>query len=372
MQTIDLKTRQDKLGSRLKTMIETGTEKAGAVFARLRAYPPQDSLTFLGKGGDLSIAQVDGAPDQIRIHDAKSDRSFARIHPHAMGQLAAILDLPGAHLRGELTSGTPWRVEGAAQYLNQHLTYAPQKRVLVRSASGEGEIRAVLSDKYRRTDSAELVRAFAAAIRIHGLLPIDARDDGLVWSVRALAPQGFAVELPDGSTDYLAPIVSLRNSDYGASATQLDLGAMRLVCANGAVGEVAHRSVHLGAAIPDDVELSEETIRSESLTLGLILRDSIASACKPERWGKVLAKIQKSAQTQVEKPAEFIAGLAKVRKLTQAQADAVSDLLLQRNPEQIPAGPVTRYTVAQAVSYLAHAEESTQARAELEALAATI
>ncbi|MCA9002101.1 MAG: DUF932 domain-containing protein [Planctomycetes bacterium] len=368
--TIDFDKKPAILGARLSQMIETGRDQARAVFANLRAYPPTDALTHIGRGGQVSIDHIQGTTE-VRISDTTTGGEWSRIHPNAMGQLGQMLDLPGGHLRAELTSGEEWRVAAACDYLRAHLTLTASKRVLIRTASGNGgmDVRAILSDRYRRIDSALLAATFGHAINAGGLVPYQASDDGLAWSIGAVSPRAFIIDLPDGSQDHVAPVIRLSNSDFGTGATTLSIGLLRTLCANGLVGEIAHRAVHLGSAIPDDVELGADTIQAESQAQSLVLRDRVAAACDPAKIEKIIAKLRKAATQTIEKPMDYVDALSKARRITQAQGEQVKDILLKRDPEQVPSGAITRYTVAQAVSYLAHGTEAVNDRGNLEALA---
>ena len=87
------------------------------------------------------------------------------LHGHAIGQLAARMNIPSRYLR-ELATGEPWQRSLATDMLNQHAIHTPRSRVLLRTVGTE--VRGVLSDSYRRIDSQSSLIAFLQEAKRQG------------------------------------------------------------------------------------------------------------------------------------------------------------------------------------------------------------
>ena len=72
------------------------------------------------------------------------------LHNNAVRQLAEKMDIPSKYLR-ELSEGSAWQRQLAAEILNKTSGWTPRTRVMIRTVGDQ--VRGVLSDSYRRLNS---------------------------------------------------------------------------------------------------------------------------------------------------------------------------------------------------------------------------
>jgi hypothetical protein len=130
------------------------------------------------------------------------------LHRHARSQVAERAGVPDMFVTRLLTK--PWGPALLADNLNQILEREDERRLLLRSV--RGEVRAVLSDTYRRMDSRPIVEAFATACADVGVVPYEGVGGDLRYSVRAVLPVVFQ---PAG-TEVIAFGIEMSSSDFGA------------------------------------------------------------------------------------------------------------------------------------------------------------
>lgn len=281
-----------------------------------------------------------------------SGGGWRRFHPHAVAQLSDRLGIPGAFVRREMNAGEPWRREVIADIVSSHLAQTPERdRFLVRSVGSE--IRGVLSDAYRRLSSPMLATAFRDGVLAAGAIPYEAGRNDLKWWVRAILPTPVDVVSRAHGTEWVGIGVRIGNSDFGAGALDLDAELLRLVCVNGMVGESVLRAVHLGGRLPPEIRFADETYAMDTQVQALAIRDALPQLLSAEYVEKATAPLRAAMDDEVDAE-KAVAGVVRATRIGKAQAADLSRLLMNRDGSIVPTGPVTRWSVAQAVSALAN------------------
>jgi hypothetical protein len=264
-------------------------------------------------------------------------------------------------------NGKDWQRGLMADVMATTLANVKPARVLVRSVGDS--IRGVLSERYRRLNSAVLAESGRAAIQAVGAVPVRATIDDLKWSIEAVNPNPVVLELGPHGQEMVALGVRFGNSDFGAGAEHVSAFMLRLRCLNGLIAESILRTIHLGGRINPDVLLSERTYRLDTQTQASAINDVIRGICSKSGIEDRIAKLRASAEEIID-PAVAVGGLVKAKRITKGEGDNVMAVIARNNPDEVPVGPATRYKLAQAFAFLGHADGVNADRGtEYEALA---
>ncbi len=343
----------DVLSQKLDTLVESGRAATARLIHRLRQDQVDDVVAPVGPGAGAARPTVFFDPQAQQVGVSYGGR-VRRFHPHAAAQFGVKLGIPSAWLRESL-AGAPWQRELIADVMSTTLQRtAVRERILLRAVGAE--VRGVLSDQYRRLDSATLIAGFAEACVAAGAVPYRAHVTDVAWSISAALPQPISLELEKHGVEHVAACVHLRSSDYGAGPLELSFEMLRLVCLNGLLGKSVLRQVHLGARLPDDMALSTQTYALDTATQTSALKDVTAKLFEPAYVRGQFARVQAAAKAELD-PEREIDGLVRARRLTPQEGEALEAALMRSNPAEIPAGPTTRWKFAQAVAWLAHGVE---------------
>jgi hypothetical protein len=367
MNLIALDPAHDVLAKKLDGLVESGKVEAERLVRRLREERIDDVVAPVGPdaGGARPSVFFDPKSKQVGISFGGKVRRF---HPHAAAQFGVKLGVPSAWLRESL-AGEPWRRELIADVMATTLQRTSvRERLLLRSVGAE--VRGVLSDQYRRLDSAAVVGAFADACDAVGAVPYRAHATDVAWAVSAVLPRPIALDLEKHGVEYVAACVHLRSSDFGAGPLELSFEILRLLCVNGLIGRSALRQVHLGARLPEDLTLSERTYRLDTETQASAVADIVGRLLEPAYVRGQFARVQAAAKAEVD-PEREVDGLVRARRLTPQEGEALEGAFMRGNPAEIPPGPTTRWKFAQAVAWLAHGVDRERGT-ELERLGGTL
>jgi hypothetical protein len=367
MHLVALDPSHDVLAKKLDDLVASGKVETESLVRRLRQERIDDVVAPVGPDAGSARPSVffDPKSKQVGVGFGGKVRRF---HPHAAAQFGVKLGVPSAWLRESL-AGEPWRRELIADVMETTLQRtAARERLLLRSVGAE--VRGVLSDQYRRLDSAVLVGAFADACAAAGAVPYRAHATDTSWSISAVLPQPIGLELDKHGTEFVAACVHVRSSDFGAGPLELSFEILRLLCTNGLIGRSALRQVHLGGRLPDDLVLSQKTFDLDSATQASAVGDVTTKLLEPAYVRGQFARVQAAAKAEVE-PEREVDGLVRARRLTPQEGEALEAALMRSNPAEIPAGPTTRWRFAQAVSWLAHGVDRERG-AELERLGGSL
>ena len=163
-----------------------------------------------------------------------------------------------------------------------------------------GQVRAFLSDSYRRYDSMKLYMAFLQAVSEQNALLLDAFSDESKDFFEVIHPQIVPVKTELNGTVFMSFGARLRHSDFGNGALELRTFNMQAVCLNGMVTETKLREIHLGGKLPDNINLSNETMRLDSMTKASAIRDTVKSIFSPDNLKNDVARIQRAGSIRID------------------------------------------------------------------------
>jgi hypothetical protein len=231
------------------------------------------------------------------------------------------------------------------------------------------EVRAFLSDSYRRLDSEMIFGTHIDEVFQNGGQLSDGYMDDTRIMVESMLPQPIEVSTEKNGIIYLAFGVRIDTSDYGVKALELRQFIMQGICLNGMVRQSVLRQIHLGARLPENMALSQKTYELDSMTTASAIRDLTkdlygASAIK-ERMLEI-----KAATDQTIDPVKELTGLFRAGKLFKSEMESVGELLMRNDPMDGLQGDATLWKLTQGITRYANQEDvSAIRRMELQEIA---
>ena len=333
---------------------------AGAhVLQHVQANAPQDAIVRASAFGFEVPAP--GPEGQFKLALKFGENGSTRsIHKHALGQLAERAGVPSAYLGDLASSESPWANQLAARILNDHTHLGmPQDRLLVRSVNGQ--VRGVLSDKYRRLDSLPLIEAFAGECQRFGAVCVGGTASDTRLALKALLPLVF--EPVKGEA--LAIGIEWFNSDFGAGKYGIRSYLLRLVCLNGATAEDAFSQVHLGGRLAEEISYSDKTLQLDTQTTMSATKDHVRMLLEPAKVNSFLDGIRRADERKVDW--RGVRGrLAK--SLNKGELEKVKEAFEGQDVVNLPPGQ-SEWRASNAVSWIANTVEDADRKLELERVA---
>lgn len=339
---------------RFEGLINKGKASMQGTLERIDAEVPDDFLVPYKK---MSFGARDGriildhpVPKGDEIHSAA-------LHPHALAQAAARADIPKTFVDRLIAKG-PETQELLAYNLNELLARDPGKS-LVRYVGNEA--RGVLSDKYRRMDSRQLIGALLKSAGDFGAIPVE----GVYLETRTVMKVVLPYVFEPVPNEVLIYGLAWGNSEYGDGAYWIRSFLTRLWCTNFATLEEELRKVHLGKRLDDDVVWSDQTYQLDQATLVSMTGDVVQKVLAPDRVKMVLDGIAKANEEKVD--ARQVSAFLK-KYLSKDEIDQAKEIFTSADVEQVPAGQ-TRWRLSNAISFLAGTLDDARRRLELQEVA---
>jgi len=273
------------------------------------------------------------------------------LHENAVGQLAEKMSIPTQYLR-TLARGDEWQKELAATVLNEHSSWTGRQRVLVRSVGTE--VRGILSDSYRRLNSVMILTAFIEEASRQGAVVADARmTDTKVWA-ETILPMPISIPTQKNGEILIFMGARFSTSDYGDGAVDMRAFLLNGACLNGMVRESVMRQIHLGARLPDNLQLSNKTYELDTQTTVSATRDLTKSLFSKEAIMQKAIEIQGASEINVDFDSE-LKKLVKVGSLNKSESESVQKILMNNHYEDGMQGDSTLWKLTQAIT--AHGRE---------------
>lgn len=343
-----------KFQAELEAIIEKGRASAGALIERIAGEVPKD---IIAPSHALTVRPLGAG----RFGLDETDHGMAPMHDNAIGQICDRYGIPSLY-RSKLAERGDFGADLLADNLNRLIQHDAKKPLLVREVNGE--VRAVLSNAFRRMDSRPIVETFASACGEFGAVPVEGVGGDLRWEIKALLPTIYRPGI-DG-TEVVAFGIALSNSDFGCGALSMRMFCLRVWCTNYAKLEEALRQIHLGKRLGDNAEFSERTLRLDTETMVSATGDLVRNLLAPEKVAATVARISAAMQKEAD-PKQFLAGLGR-RGLLKVEVEQVQETLLSGSIRQLPVGN-SAYRMSNAISWVAKSAQTAERRLELEQIA---
>jgi len=293
-----MKTEKAIMESKLDNLLSKRQISIGDTIAKiqhdgelLNDYVPYfKQLKFgLNDAGKIKVAGFNG-----------DNNEFSR---YAFGQMSERLGIPSRYMNILNDEGKLWQRELAVFNLNTHAENVKNEKVLVRLV--DEKIRGVLSERYRRLNTALIFQAYLMAAMNKEAVLVDAYSNDDIDFIEVVSPELVHVPLKNAPSLWQIFGARLRNSNFGKSALQLQTFTINLRCTNGMVGENMIREVHLGARIPDNIRISESTVRKDTEAIAAIVTDTVDTIYDPSNVENQVKLLQAADLIEIEIPKEI-------------------------------------------------------------------
>lgn len=319
-----------------------------------------DFIIHLGENAGVDFYNQNSQVRMKLNHGINKDLS---LHTNAIYQAGEKLSIPPGYLRTLSEQGQQWTGELASHILNKHSEHTPRERVLVREVGGQ--VRGILSDKYRRLNTGEIYGQFIQACNKKQLQLYDAYYNDLKSWLEFVYPKVLTVKGKNDVELGMAFGMRIASSDFGQSAMELRMFMLQVVCLNGMCSEVKMREVHLGSRLPDDVTMSDRTFKYDTLTQAGVVKDTVNSLMTRDSINRYANKISKASNTDVDYDKEFVQ-LNKAGMLKGEVENAKKILQANRREDGIIGEGSTLWKLIQSIGRVANTSEDKARQRELE------
>ncbi len=229
----------------------------------------------------------------------------------------------------------------------------------------DGEVRAVLSDRYRRLDNFELAQS---------VLPLLSRLEGACFEsveltetklyLKVITPR-LAYEVAPG--DIVQAGIVITNSEVGCGTLSVQPLLYRLVCRNGLIAsDGALRKTHVGRALQSgetsNIVFRDDTLMADDRAFFLKVRDVVEAAVSEPVFRQIASKLRKTRDIPLSgDPTKTVEVLASRYTLNDTERVGVLRHL-------IVAGDLSGYGLVNAVTHYSQDVEDYDRATELEAL----
>jgi len=360
-------TRQEGLNQilrdKIRSRIAKGSNNAMAAIQRLidEGKVAQDYIAPIGmdhrQRGESPIMTFDAhsVEDMLLMQIPTGRYTISKL---ALTQLATKMNIPSGYL-WSLAQGDEEHKALVAKTLNDHLLWTPKERALIRTVGTE--VRGILSDHYRRLNSQTILLAFIEMIVNQGAAVADGfMDDSKLW-VEALIPEPIDIPTSKNGIVTIAFGARISSSDYGEGALDLRAFFMQGACLNGMVTNSVMNQIHLGARLPENLYLSEETYRKDTDTQASAVKDLTKALLSREAIMEKVDQIQRAASIEVN-PADELRQMLKAARLTKADVNGIEALMMRNSLEDGLQGESTLWKLSQGITALAREAEPRRAR----------
>jgi hypothetical protein len=277
----------------------------------------------------------------------------------ARRQLAEKLRIPYAYFERMRTE----QPELLDRNVNAWLAKEEGERQLLRTL--DGQVRAVLSERYRRLDNHDLVEQVLPTLQA---LP-EARFDSVELTetrlyLKVVTPR-IQFEIAPGDVVQAGVVVS--NSEVGCGMLSVQPLVYRLVCSNGLIAsDRTLRKTHVGRALDFEegsaVVFKDDTLQADDRAFFLRVRDVVETAVSEATLRAVAEKLRQTRGIPLASdPVKSVEVLAQRYALTEGERSGVLRSLVE-------GGEVTGYGLVNAVTRYAQQAEDYDRATELEGL----
>lgn len=229
----------------------------------------------------------------------------------------------------------------------------------------DGQVRAVLSDRYRRLDNYDLAES---------VLPILQRLEGARFEsveltetkmyLKVITPR-FEYEIAPG--DLVQAGIVITNSEVGCGTLSVQPLLYRLVCRNGLIAsDRALRKTHVGRTLQSEDDpitvFRDDTLAADDKAFFLKVRDVVEAAVSEATFRQVAQKMQKTRDIRLTgDPVKAVEVLANRYTLNDSERAGVLRHLIVE-------GDLSAYGIVNAVTHFSDDVEDYDRATEFEAL----
>jgi len=351
-------------------LVEKMNQKLGS-----RAMDIQTALAHIEKQGQMLNDFLVPTNKLMFGNPHESDHSLPRmgfadqavtLHDNAISQLAGRFGINAKDLKNEY-HGTGWQRQVFVDRLQAYADKSPKRNFLIRAV--DDQAKAVLSDKYKRMNTAAIFLAFLQAAVSAGAKLVDAGNGELRDFLEVIHPEVVEVPTEKNGTIYTVYGAQIRNSDFGIAPLDLRIYIMNVVCLNGMTSTKMINERHLGSKLEsgNGVTFTEETVNAETKSRALQVRDIMKSVYSPENIQAHRTKIEKAADIELDFQHE-VKALPKAGML-EGEISMLEKAFYESDPENGLQGKNTLWKFAQGITHVANEVENVERKRDLQDVA---
>jgi hypothetical protein len=248
------------------------------------------------------------------------------------------------------------------QYWLKHQSDRRMIRIL------DGNVRAVLSDRYRRLDNFDLVQAVLPMLAEANLvidgseitekrLYLKARNPKVTAEISTIGKDGAKVG------DILEAGVIIQNSEIGEGSLSVKPFAYKLSCLNGAIADMfAMKKYHTGRINEiEQIEFENDTLQADDTAFFLKVRDLVNHSLSENTFLKIVDSMQLSTTKLIAEPTKAIELATKKFGFNQTEQEDVLKHLIE-------GGSLTSWGLGNAITRMAQDVPSYDRSVELESI----
>lgn len=286
------------------------------------------------------------------ISDNDSELFTAPLTSNGHIQLAQMCDIPKKYY-DKLLSHPELLKENVEHWLRRN-----NDKRMIRSL--DGNIRAILSDKYRRLDNYDLAMNVLPML-YDAQAEVDSCEitDKKIY-IKAITHK-VQGEVKQG--DVVSAGVIISNSETGHGSLSVKPLIYRLVCKNGAIADdYSMRKYHVGRQDEmTQIEFKNDTLNAEDTAFWLKVRDLVKFSLSEVTFEKIVDSMRESTQRKIDNPTEAIELASKKFLLTSEEQNNVLAHL-------ISGGDLSSWGLGNAVTRMAQDVDSYDRSTELETI----
>jgi hypothetical protein len=301
------------------------------------------------------IELVEESPGKVSLQligREVGDRATYGINNSAHGQLAEYTGIPKAYYDQMREKAPQLLADNVNTWLGQ-LGAKGDKR-LVRTL--DGNVRGLLSDRYRPLDNYDLASAVLPVIQKQGLQIVSCEMTERRLYIKAFN-SALAREIEFAGRDVMrkdecSPVICISNSEIGFGSLSITAGIFTKGCTNLAFFDDSKmRKYHVGKGA-GDIEAIQAVLtdRTKSLTDAAVwaqVRDIVGSAFSEERFATLIDRVQETTDQKIEGDVIKAVNLTGDKfGFTKAESKGVLDHLIR-------GGDLSRYGLFNAVTRMA-------------------
>lgn len=307
----------------------------------------------------------------VESNDLKLDMRFCH---HSVRQMTDKLGVSPAFMAQLFMATDTWKKMLFTHNMNEFIDHSDRRNHLVRMIQDSnhprsGEMRAFLSDSYKRYDGYGLLVNFIKGVKAYGAEVSSVTYDETRHWVEAIIPEVKIVETKNNGPVPLVFGVRMANSDFGDGAYELKTFQMRVECLNGMTGKRALRQIHIGHKLPADIIVSNKTLELNTEAMVSATNDVVKYLLSEEAIQEQVATIQGASEKEIDTK-HALSALPRVGML-KGEIEATRGYLISGDPEDGISGKPTVFKLSQAISRVAN-DATTRRRTELSDIAGSV
>jgi len=189
----------------------------------------------------------------------------------------------------------------------------------------DGNVRAILSDKYLVLDHLSAIDAAASKAKELGAVMAEAHLDETRLYVKMIVPHE-TWQIKQG--DHHVRGIMFSNSEVGAGSFRAEPFVMRLICSNGLIGMDKLSRVHLGSKMDAGMYVSSETENLEKETIASKLQDLVEGIFDREKFDNWMESYRQTTEVNLRSPVDATKNVINTFKLGEKHESALLNSLV--------------------------------------------